>query len=609
MLHFAEMYLFNENVENLIRWGYQPLGAAKGTKRPLHSNWSKGKFNADEVLKTNPSALALRMGDKGLQAIDVDAKNAKDPKEFLQKVREAYASVNMPKEKLIIQRTVSDGVHLIYRTDTPKRSTVLAADPNGRTLIEIRGEGACIMMYEVPKFDALEHLEPLTSEEEQLMISVALSFDEKVAKESGSLKEYNLNHSCVDLLVQSGWTVVKESPQWTEMLRDGSTTSRTSGKVFPNNRAYIWSTSTVFPTEVSLSPADITCHLHFGGDFRSFTKSLSTKWTSTSTLAKGSLFRYNNPNDIIANPNVKQSKPLIGELWQEGELAILFGPTNVGKSILAVEIGDAIASGGSILNDVLKSGVEPCTVLYVDFEMTEGQFQRRFGNRKFSDGFYKVELNYTHFNPNTFREQVIPEIEFKLEEIKASVLIIDNLTFIQHDNTQAGDAATLIIDFLKMKHMKGLSTLLIGHTPKFLKGLPILKNNLAGSANLSNLIDSLFAVNKGVDQTIYIKQLKQRDGAETYGEDNVLHCKIEDTESGLRIKYLGNSAEWQLLDRVKDDIEERNQRIIADYRAGMGSIRELAKKYDLGKTQVGDIVKRDCPSAQDEEDEADTLPF
>ena len=596
-------------VENLIRWGYQPLGAAQGTKRPLHNNWSKGKFNATEVLKTNPSALALRMGDKGLQAIDVDAKNANDPMEFLQKVREAYTSVNMPKEKLIIQRTVSDGVHLIYRTDTPKRSTVLAADPNGRTLIEIRGEGACVMMYEVPKFEALEHLVPLTSEEEQLMISVALSFDKRVAKESGSLKEYNLNHSCVDLLVQAGWTVVKETPQWTEMLRDGSTTSRTSGKVFPNNRAYIWSTSTVFPTEVSLSPADISCHLHFGGDFRSFTKSLGTKWTSNSTLAKGNLFKYRNPNDVTTSDAVVLSKPLLGELWQERELGILFGPTNVGKSILAVEIGDAIASGGSILSGFLSSGLKPTKVLYLDFEMSDEQFKKRFLGRTFSKNFSRIVINEERLNVKSFRQDVFPEIEYRIDESNAKVLIIDNLSFIQADNTNAGDAATLILEFKRLKDSKDISILIVGHTPKFQKGLRIESYNLYGSAQLVYFIDSLFAINKAVGNTIYIKQLKQRVVSETYGEDNVLHCKIEDTESGLQIKYLGNSAEWQLLDGAKDDLEERNQRIVSEYLSGNGSVRVLAEKFGLSKTQVGDIIKNGRPSAQEEQDEADSLPF
>ena len=603
------MEKFLSPVENLIRWGYQPLGAAKDTKRPLHTKWTTGTFNAQEVLRTNPSGLALRMGDKGLQAIDIDSKNAKDPKEFLQRVKDAYASVQMPMDKLIIQRTVSDGVHLIYRTDTPKRSPVLAADQQGKTLIEIRGEGACIMMYDLPKFEALEHLEPLTSEEVQLMIDVALSFDESPLKGSGSLKEYNLNHSCVDLLVQAGWTVVNESSRWTEMLRDGSTTSRTSGKVFPNNRAYIWSTSTPLPSQTSLSPADITCHLHYGGDFKSFTRSLGTKWTSNSTLAKGSLFKYRNPNDVLTSDAVVLGKPLLGELWQERELCILFGPTNVGKSILAVEIGDAIASGGSILSGCLTSGVLPTKVLYLDFEMSDEQFKKRFLGRTFSENFQRIVINEEGLNVKSFRQIVFPEIEYWIDESQAKVLIIDNMSFIQADNTQAGDAASLVLEFKRLKDSKGISILIIGHTPKFKKGFRIESYNLYGSAQLVYFIDSLFAINKAVGNTIYIKQLKQRVVAETYGEDNVLHCMIEDTESGLRIKYLGNSFESQLLNLANDDLEDRNQRIVADYRSGVGSIRDLAEKYGLSKTQVGDIVKTACPSAQEEQDEADSLPF
>ena len=599
----------SKHVENFIRWGYQPLGAAKDTKRPLHTKWTTGKFNALEVLRTNPSGLALRMGDKGLQAIDIDSKNAKDPKEFLQRVRDAYASVQMPMDKLIIQRTVSDGVHLIYRTDTPKRSPVLAADQQGKTLIEIRGEGACIMMYDLPKFEALEHLEPLTSEEVQLMIDVALSFDESPLKGSGSLKEYNLNHSCIDLLVQAGWTVVNETSSWTELLRDGSTTSRTSGKVFNNNRAYIWSTSTPLPSETSLSPADITCHLHYGGDFRSFTKSLGTKWTSNSTLAKGNLFKYRNPNDVITSDAVVLSKPLLGELWQERELGILFGPTNVGKSILAVEIGDAIASGGAILSGFLSSGLMPTKVLYLDFEMSDEQFKKRFLGRTFSENFSRIVINEERLNVKSFRQDVFPEIEYRIDESNAKVLIIDNLSFIQADNTNAGDAATLILEFKRLKDSKDISILIVGHTPKFQKGLRIESYNLYGSAQLVYFIDSLFAINKAVGNTIYIKQLKQRVVSETYGEDNVLHCKIEDTESGLQIKYLGNSAEWQLLDGAKDDLEERNQRIVSEYLSGNGSVRVLAEKFGLSKTQVGDIIKNGRPSAQEEQDEADSLPF
>src|SRR5271165_1831234 len=36
---------------------------------------------------------------------------------------------------------------------------------------------------------------------------------------------------------------------------------------------------------------------------------------------------------------------LFGDFWRQGELCILFADTNVGKSILAVQIGDALSRG------------------------------------------------------------------------------------------------------------------------------------------------------------------------------------------------------------------------------------------------------------------------
>ncbi len=52
--------------------------------------------------------------------------------------------------------------------------------------------------------------------------------------------------------------------------------------------------------------------------------------------------------------------------WYEGELSCLFADSNVGKSILAVQIADRIAQTDN--------------VLYLDFELSEKQFQLRYTN-------------------------------------------------------------------------------------------------------------------------------------------------------------------------------------------------------------------------------------
>ena len=49
-------------------------------KKPLFKGWQKGRFTSAEIISTNPKALGVRMGDNGYEAVDVDSKNAQDPR-------------------------------------------------------------------------------------------------------------------------------------------------------------------------------------------------------------------------------------------------------------------------------------------------------------------------------------------------------------------------------------------------------------------------------------------------------------------------------------------------------------------------------------------------
>ena len=62
-------------------------------------------------------------------------------------------------------------------------------------------------------------------------------------------------------------------------------------------------------------------------------------------------------------------KMLFGEFWLEGELGVMFADTGKGKSILAVQMAEAIARGTGI--EPLKTTARAQTVLYLDFELTE----------------------------------------------------------------------------------------------------------------------------------------------------------------------------------------------------------------------------------------------
>jgi hypothetical protein len=601
------MKINNQIVGDLIRWGYQPLAVASDTKRPVRSDWQTATFSIDEVLREGSSTFGLRLGDKGLCILEFSPQNSSDPELIFSKTKGAYFKDHLFKGKAITCTSVSGIVHIIYRTDNFLQSKLVSMTDQGKPLFTLKGEGDFIEMEDISKFSGLRDLPLLSAEDERYLLSIAVAFDQSVLG-SQSSPDFDSVNNCLAILEASGWRTSAEYDLWYELEPEDqeSNDARLTVSKF-TNRAFAWSGSASLPANQSMTPSSLTCYLKHRGDWTSFTNSLkpTAEWVESTTSGKGGLFKYENPNDVLLNSNIVLSKPLLGELWQEGELAILFGPTNVGKSILAVEIADAIASGGSALSGRLKSEVGPVKVLYLDFEMKASKFKGRFDGRNFSPNFKRVVLDGGQYNPKTLRTTVIPEIKRFLKESSAKVIIIDNLSFIQADNTKANDAADIIGDFLALRDSEGVSILLISHTTKFPRGIPIEYTNLAGSAFMSHFIDSLFAVNKAAEKTFYIKQLKQRDGAEVYGADNVIHCSIDLTESGLRVKEIGTIEEWKILDRSSEDKSDRNEKIINDYKSGAGSIRDLAARYELSKSTVGEIVKGSLPP----EDEPDNLPF
>lgn len=88
--------------------------------------------------------------------------------------------------------------------------------------------------------------------------------------------------------------------------------------------------------------------------------------------------------------------------WYEGELPCLFADSNVGKSILAVQIADRIAQTDN--------------VLYLDFELSEKQFQLRYTNEhgnlySFPERLYRVSLDCDSLLDANFEEAIIGSIE------------------------------------------------------------------------------------------------------------------------------------------------------------------------------------------------------
>lgn len=249
--------------------------------------------------------------------------------------------------------------------------------------------------------------------------------------------------------------------------------------------------------------------------------------------------------------------PLWGTLWFENEVACLFADTNVGKSILAVQIADEVSRQGH-------------RVLYLDFEMSDKQFQMRYcddatgKHYRFSENFFRSQPSGEMMLGTM--QQVIASIEALVVSLETPVVIIDNLTWICNA-CESGDAAGELMQMLvQLKKYYELSILCVAHTPKRASDAPLTQNTLAGSKRIANFMDSIFAI--GMDRTEaphgrYIKQIKVRSAECLYGEDHVIRCRLEKPDGMLRLTETGYGVEEELLEKpaLRREREDREEAI------------------------------------------------
>ena len=276
-------------------------------------------------------------------------------------------------------------------------------------------------------------------------------------------------------------------------------------------------------------------------------------------------------------------KPLFDPFWYEGEIGCLFADSNVGKSILAMQIAVDIA--------------KEQRVLYFDFELSEKQFQQRYTDEngrlyRFPDKLYRVTINPDLLGALSvpFEEAVMSSIEDAAVSTDTKVLVIDNISILCMQTEKGEDAATLVRRLRELRAKHGFSILIIAHTPKRNLCNPITQNDLAGSKKLFNFIDSCFAVGKSVagSNIRYVKQIKVRNSEERHGSDNVQVYSIDKVGPLLCFVYLENSPES--LHLRKADKEELDGEVLRLSSEGK-SMREIASMTGKSKSSVHRIIQ------------------
>ena len=291
---------------------------------------------------------------------------------------------------------------------------------------------------------------------------------------------------------------------------------------------------------------------------------------------------------------------LFDRLWYEKELCILYSDSNLGKSILAVQIGDSISRGVPILG--LQLTVLSQRVLYLDCELSAKQFEKRY-----SQNF----KNHYLWHPNFLRAEIKQDIDlgekkFILEDAilsavkqgvvdeEVDVVIIDNITFLNTDNEKGQKALELMKRLKSIKTELGISMLVLAHTPKRNQYAPLSKNDLSGSRHIMNFCDSAFAIGESATEQgfRYIKQIKQRNTECIYHSQNVIVCEIASVRSFLGfqfIKFDDESIHLKLPD--SDSLELRDEQISELKKGGLNN-SAIARQLGISEGTVRNRLKK-----------------
>jgi hypothetical protein len=285
-------------------------------------------------------------------------------------------------------------------------------------------------------------------------------------------------------------------------------------------------------------------------------------------------------------------------LWFENEFAILFGRTNTGKSLYAVQIAEHI------------SGRLGKTVLYLDLELSMKQFQERYTSRDgelhvWPDNLHRPDLSMigdSLYDSGKF----LPLIRRMMAKVNARVLLLDNLTFlVNNGGMKAEDVKPICREFCNWAK-EGYSILVVNHTPKIQPFTTLDINHCLGSSMLTNFVQSVFAI--GTDSSNpstgrYVKQLKSRNGRIVWDGNHVIPYVIDKTLDPTMLRFIqpaqlhqtGMDSQIPIQtaregDLLKDADNMQLEQIRKLHGQGMSN-RKIAEELNLSPATIGKRLK------------------
>jgi KaiC/GvpD/RAD55 family RecA-like ATPase len=297
---------------------------------------------------------------------------------------------------------------------------------------------------------------------------------------------------------------------------------------------------------------------------------------------------------------------LFGEFWLEGELAIMFGEAGSGKSLLAMQIAEALARGRGI--EPIGQQTQGQKVLYFDLDLDAKQFRVRYSREsnsserngrqyRFSERLRRIEVDLSAEVPEGYSgidEYLSEAIEAKVRESGAKILIFDNINHLKRSCESVREALPMMQALKRLQRRYGLSILVLAATSRRTTTRELDITDLPGGKLLSNFADNVFAIGESrmYSAARYLKQIGPKSTERIFGGENVPTFGLEKIGGnflGFRFWWFARERDhlipgtdrgrWETLARVKTMAEQ-----------GM-SVREIAVQLKRSKSAVHRLLR------------------
>jgi putative DNA primase/helicase len=286
-------------------------------------------------------------------------------------------------------------------------------------------------------------------------------------------------------------------------------------------------------------------------------------------------------NDFL-NLNVPAREMLLNPILPERGLAMLYAPRGVGKTLLSLSIGLAVASGAPILR---WSAPRQRRVLYVDGEMPLVSLQERLKAISFglerdipNDGFRILAADQTENGISLGREEDQSGLELLLHDV--DLLILDNLsTLCTTGSESASDAWIPMQTWLLKLRRQGIAVLLVHHAGT--------NGRQRGTSRREDALDTVVALRRPEDYSpeqgarfeIHFEKLRNRvEGVGAVAFEASLDSFVARGREGTR---------WCACDLISPILKRAAER----FAEGL-TVREVAATLKISKSEAGRLRAR-----------------